>query len=98
MIIYHGSTDLVKEPEIRAGDTFLDFGAGFYTTTSYDQAERWARIKMRRENRDTGYVAVYEFDYDAAKKILSSANSKQRIWNGCCLWSTTGEAFLSQTR
>ena len=68
MIIYHGSTDLVKEPEIRMGDTFLDFGVGFYTTTSYDQAERCAWIRMRRENKDTGYVAIYEFDYEAAKE------------------------------
>ena len=67
MILYHGSTDLVKKPEIRVGDTFLDFGVGFYTTTSYDQAERWARIKMRRENKDIGYVTIYEFDYEAVK-------------------------------
>lgn len=68
MIIYHGSTVVVEHPEIRVSDTFLDFGAGFYTTTSYDQAERWARIKMRRENKNTGYVAIYEFDYEAAKE------------------------------
>lgn len=68
MIIYHGSTDLVEKPEIRTGDTLLDFGVGFYTTTSYEQAERWARIKMRREKKDIGYVASYEFDYDAARE------------------------------
>ena len=68
MIIYHGSTVLVETPEIRSGDTFLDFGVGFYTTTSYEQAERWARIKMRRENKEAGYVSAYEFDYDAAKE------------------------------
>lgn len=68
MIIYHGSTDLAEKPEIRTGDTLLDFGVGFYTTTSYEQAERWARIKMRREKKDIGYVASYEFDYDAARE------------------------------
>lgn len=68
MTVYHGSTVLVERPEIRVGDTFLDFGTGFYTTTSYDQAERWARIKMRRENKKIGYVAIYEFDYEVAKK------------------------------
>lgn len=50
MVLYHGSTDLVAGPEIRKGTSFLDFGTGFYTTTSYEQAERWARIKMRRSN------------------------------------------------
>ena len=67
MIIYHGSTELVEKPEIRVSDTFLDFGTGFYTTTSYEQAERWARIKMRRLNKNIGYVSIYEFDFDAAQ-------------------------------
>ena len=67
MIIYHGSTVLVEKPVIRTGETFLDFGAGFYTTTSYEQAERWARIKMRREKKSIGYVSIYEFDYESAK-------------------------------
>lgn len=68
MIIYHGSTQLVKIPEIRKGDTFLDFGPGFYTTTSAEQAERWAKIKMRRENKTIGYVSIYEFDFETALK------------------------------
>lgn len=71
MILYHGSIDLVDKPEIRTGDVYLDFGVGFYTTTSYEQAERWARIKMRRHNATVGYVSVYEFDLEAATKELS---------------------------
>ena len=67
MLLYHGSTVLVDKPRIIAGENFLDFGVGFYTTSSYEQAERWARIKMRREKKETGYVAVYDFDYEAAQ-------------------------------
>ena len=67
MIIYHGSTVPVEHPEIRPSEAFLDFGTGFYMTTSYEQAERWTRIKMRRMNAEVGYVSVYEFDYEAAK-------------------------------
>lgn len=85
MIVYLGSTVLVEKPEILAGETFLDFGVGFYTTTSYKQAERWARIKMRREHHDTGYVAVYEFDYESAQKTPLFESSMQQIWSGCCL-------------
>lgn len=70
MILYHGSTDIVESPEIRQGEVYLDFGIGFYTTTSYEQAERWAKIKMRRNNSVTGYVSVYEFDFEGAKKEL----------------------------
>ncbi len=70
MILYHGGTDKVEKPEIRQSDTFLDFGTGFYTTTSYDQAERWAKIKMRRKDVGCGYVSVYEFDLEAAEKAF----------------------------
>lgn len=70
MILYHGSTDLVTKPEIRKGDVYLDFGIGFYTTTSYEQAERWAKIKMRRNNTDLGYVSVYNLDLETVQKKL----------------------------
>ena len=68
MIIYHGSTVPVEKPEIRISNSFLDFGTGFYTTTSEHQAERWARIKMRRENKSIGYVSIYEFDFNLAQE------------------------------
>ena len=71
MILYHGSTDLVDKPEIRRGEAFLDFGVGFYTTTSYEQAERWAKIKMKRNNAAKGYVAVYDFDLEKAETELN---------------------------
>ena len=70
MILYHGSTDLVDKPEIRESDIYLDFGVGFYTTTSFEQAERWAKIKMRRKNVILGYVSIYEFDMAKAEKEL----------------------------
>lgn len=71
MILYHGSTELVDNPEIRKGDVYLDFGVGFYTTTSYEQAERWAKIKMRRNNAQAGFVSIYEFDFEEASKSLN---------------------------
>ena len=71
MKLYHGSTVPVEKPEIRRGDAFLDFGVGFYTTTSYEQAERWARIKMRRIGCGCGFVSVYKFDIEAARRELS---------------------------
>lgn len=74
MIIYHGSVDLVEKPEIRIGEKYLDFGAGFYVTTSYEQAERWAKIKMHRAGAPTGFVNRYELDMERAKK---EANIRQ---------------------
>lgn len=71
MFIFHGNTDVVENPEIRESEYFLDFGTGFYTTTSYEQAKRWAQIKMRRLNKDIGYVARYEFDFESAKQVAN---------------------------
>lgn len=43
MILYHGSIVKVEALAImtRASYRPLDFGTGFYGTTSYDQAARW---------------------------------------------------------
>lgn len=71
MFLYHGSTEIVANPEIRIGETYLDFGKGFYTTTSFEQAKRWAKIKMKRNNTEKCYVSVYELDFDKAKRNLS---------------------------
>lgn len=71
MILYHGSVEIMDAPDIRKGNLYLDFGIGFYTTTSYEQAERWARIKMHRKNLSVGYVSVYELDYEKVQRDLA---------------------------
>lgn len=97
MILYHGSTDLVDSPEIRKGSVFLDFGIGFYTTTSYDQAERWARIKMRRSNADVGYVSVYEFNLPEAEKSISieTFDSADEKWLQFVVANRRGDSISS---
>ncbi|MBQ9633956.1 MAG: DUF3990 domain-containing protein [Schwartzia sp.] len=42
MIVYHGSTVVVRQPDVLHSYRRLDFGKGFYTTTVREQAERWA--------------------------------------------------------
>ena len=62
MKIYHGSIEQVYSPEIREPNHRLDYGAGFYATTSYEQAKRWVQRKMRERKTNKGYVNVYEFN------------------------------------
>ena len=45
MIVYHGSSEIVRQPDILHSYRALDFGKGFYVTTVKEQAERWARRK-----------------------------------------------------
>ena len=62
MKLYHGSTVVVKQPTIRIGRKNTDFGKGFYTTTDFDQAASWARIRSKRAGTDVAIVSVYEID------------------------------------
>ena len=61
MILYHGSIEIVENPEIRIPSRSLDYGSGFYTTTSLKQAEDWVKRKLNAHIR-VGYVNVYELD------------------------------------
>lgn len=96
MIIYHGSTELVDSPEIRKSETYLDFGMGFYTTTSYDQAERWARIKMRRQNKELGYVSIYEFNFERAMKetVIKRFEDANMTWLKFVVGNRKGEGLI----
>ncbi len=42
MIIYHGSPQIVKQPELGKGKSYNDYGQGFYCTESLDLAKEWA--------------------------------------------------------
>ena len=70
MILYHGSIDNVENPEISIPSRTLDYGSGFYTTTSFRQAEDWVRRKLNA-NTLVGYVNVYEFD----ETLMNSLNA-----------------------
>ena len=70
MTIYHGSDVAVIEPKILSANRFLDFGEGFYTTSSYEQARRWAqRITDVRKSK-VPIISFYDFDIDKAKSDL----------------------------
>lgn len=60
MKIYHGSNMVVEKPEIRENLRALDFGAGFYLTSSRTQAERWAKIVTKRRRRGKPILNIYE--------------------------------------
>lgn len=50
MTLYHGSNIEIKVPKIIQSKRLLDFGTGFYLTSDYEQAAKWAvRTANRRE-------------------------------------------------
>ena len=68
MILYHGSIEIVENPEIRIPSRSLDYGDGFYTTTSLKRAEDWVKRKLN-SNNPIGYVNIYEFDNNLTKSL-----------------------------
>jgi len=74
MILYHGSTVGVEKPDLQKCRLATDFGQAFYTTTSFVQAEQWAKIKQKRANAKTAIVSTFEFDetllYSVDYKVL----------------------------
>ena len=62
MKIYHGSLEVVENPMILQPNRLLDYGKGFYTTTSEQQSEEWVERRMREKLANVGYVNIYEFD------------------------------------
>ena len=73
MILYHGGTEAVMQPDCKKGRPDLDFGQGFYVTLLQEQAEGFARRKAR-DRKGKPVISVYEFDYEAAIKDCAYLN------------------------
>ena len=79
MTVYHGSTVIVKTPDVTKSKNFLDFGCGFYVTTIKSQAEKWAHRKhLFSPEGGKGIVSVYEMDkLDDVKYLQFSDYNKE---------------------
>ncbi len=64
MNLFHGSNILVQNPQIIISEKTLDFGTGFYTTSSLEQAKKWAINKTKREKQGTATVSVFSVEDD----------------------------------
>ena len=71
MKVYHGSLEIIACPKIREAKRTLDYGNGFYATTSFQQAEAWVRRRAKENGAVRGYVNVFEFDFSSLRKLNS---------------------------
>ncbi len=60
MKLYHGSTVGVEIPDLQKCRPETDFGRAFYTTTSFEQAKQWAKIKQKRANAKSAVISEFE--------------------------------------
>ena len=84
MIVYHGTTMVLKEPDVAFSKDYLDFGKGFYVTTYQKQAERWALRKGVRKQKPS-YINVYEMADDLSSfKVLSFEKENEKWLDFVC--------------
>ena len=69
MILYHGSNIEVTAPRILPSDRKLDFGTGFYLTSSRSQAERWAQLTTARRKTGQPTITAFIFAEDRIKQL-----------------------------
>ena len=69
----------VRKPIVSRGRGKTDFGKGFYTTTSREQAEKWAQIKRDRMG-DEAHAIVSVFELDDA--VLNNSAYHTRHFDG----------------
>lgn len=80
MKLYHGSLEVIEHPEILPSNRTLDYGKGFYTTTSEKQAKDWAQRRMMETHSFAGYVNIYDFEekkLSEFKSLLFSEPTKE---------------------
>lgn len=75
MILYHGSKEIVKYPEIRKAQFNKDFYFGFYCTKYKNQAERWASRYGRQ-----GYLNTYHYTPKPNNPLPPSSPSELCTW------------------
>jgi len=68
MNLYHGSNAVIEAPNLKFSRKELDFGAGFYTTTNYEQAVQFTEKVVERKGGDK-IVNIYSFDTENLQKF-----------------------------
>ena len=69
MKLYHGSNLEIKNPQILESDRKLDFGTGFYLTSSYEQAEKWAILTAIRRGEGRPIISVFEYEDNKSSEL-----------------------------
>ena len=69
MILFHGSNVEVKVPQIIKSKRLLDFGTGFYLTSDFEQAKKWAVRTTNRREAGVPIISVFEIDDSQLERL-----------------------------
>ena len=85
MKLYHASYCIIKKPDVLHSRDNLDFGKGFYLTTLYEQAKKYAMRFLLRKQK--AYINEYILDDDIHNfniKIFKSYDEEWLDYVGKC--------------
>lgn len=78
MKLYHSSTVAVPNPDTVHSRDYLDFGKGFYLTSIYSQAVKYAQRFIRRSRE--AWLNSYEFECDLTKWKVLQFDAYNKEW------------------
>ena len=78
MRLYHSSNMIVAHPDTSHSRNFLDFGRGFYLTSIYEQAEKYAQRFKRRGQQ--AWLNTYELADDVARWNVRFFDAYDKEW------------------
>lgn len=87
--IYHGSSEIVKNPQYDKGKAYNDYGRGFYCTENIELAREWACTKGV-----DGFVNEYEIDLSNLR-VLYLSSDEYTILNWLALLMSNRKIRLS---
>jgi hypothetical protein len=97
IIVYHGGTEAIENPDCKLGRKNLDFGQGFYVTDIREQAVKWAENMGRNRNKPAllnSYIMNRQAIVQEARcKIFEAYNEE---WLEFIIANRTGENIAAK--
>ena len=78
MRLYHSSNVSVEKPDTDHSRDYLDFGRGFYLTSLYEQAVKYAQRFTRRQQN--AWLNIYEFSYNPSNWNVLIFDAYDKAW------------------
>ncbi|MBP5366023.1 MAG: DUF3990 domain-containing protein [Bacteroidales bacterium] len=78
MRLYHSSNMIVDKPDTSHSRDYLDFGRGFYLTTIYEQAEKYAQRFKRRGQQ--AWLNTYELSDNTEQWNVKRFDAYDKQW------------------
>lgn len=84
------------KPRLLETKRFLDFGPGFYLTSDFDQAKKWAMRTASNRGEESPMVSVFDIDEDTLQGLdVLTFDSPDKEWLRYISANRTGQTAVS---